>query len=116
VIADRDDARGRNLGPCAIKLTGNVRRLKTTVDAWVGAAELETGKLFRCVCRAGECWGDGVTERLVWHVVKQYAAELGFRAVAPHDLRRSCAKLCHAAGRRVGADPIPARARLGLDD
>ena len=39
-----------------------------------------------------------MTERLVWRVVKQYAAELGFRAVAPHDLRRSCAKLCHAAG------------------
>ena len=37
-------------------------------------------------------------KRLVWHVVKQYAAELGLRAVAPHDLRRSCAKLCHAAG------------------
>lgn len=71
--------------------------IKTTVDAWVDAAEFKSGKLFRCVCRAGKCWGEGVTERLVWHVVKQYAAELGFRAVAPHDLRRSCAKLCHAA-------------------
>src|SRR5688572_28132321 len=72
--------------------------VKATVDDWVAAAELQTGKLFRCVCRAGKCWGEGVTERLVWHVVKQYAGELGFRAVAPHDLRRSCAKLCHAAG------------------
>ena len=26
------------------------------------------------------------------------ATELGFRAVAPHDLRRSCPKRCHAAG------------------
>jgi hypothetical protein len=26
-------------------------------------------------------WGDGVTERLVWHVVKQYAKELGFAAM-----------------------------------
>lgn len=72
--------------------------VKTTIDDWVAAAELESGKLFRCVCRAGKRWGEGVTERLVWHVVKQYAADLGFRAVAPHDLRRSCAKLCHAAG------------------
>ena len=54
--------------------------VKTTVDDWVAAAELKTGKLFRCVCRAGKCWGEGVTERLVWHVVKQYAGELGFRA------------------------------------
>jgi hypothetical protein len=72
--------------------------VKATVDAWVRAAELDTGKPFRCVCRARKCWGDGVTERVVWHVVKQYAAELGFRGVAPHDPRRSCAKLCHAAG------------------
>jgi site-specific recombinase XerD len=56
------------------------------------------GKLLRGVCRAGKCWGDGVTERLVWHVVKQYAAELSFRGVAPHDLRRLCAKLYHASG------------------
>ena len=71
--------------------------VKATIDAWVRAAELDTGKVFRCVCRARKCWGDGVTERLVWHVVKRYAAQLGFRGVAPHDLRRSCAKLCHAA-------------------
>jgi hypothetical protein len=62
--------------------------VKECVDAWVRAAELDSGKLFRCVCRAGKCWGDGVTERLVWHVVKHYAAELGFMGAAPHDLRR----------------------------
>jgi site-specific recombinase XerD len=72
--------------------------VKSKVDAWAGEAGLNTGKLFRCVCRAGKWWGDGVTERLVWHVVKQYAQELGFAALAPHDLRRSCAKLCHSAG------------------
>ena len=26
--------------------------VKATMDAWVRAAELDTGKLFRCVCRA----------------------------------------------------------------
>jgi len=72
--------------------------VKATINAWVRAAELDTGKLFRCVCRAGKCWGHGVTERLVWHVVNRYAAGLGFRGVAPHDLRRSSAKLCHVAG------------------
>jgi len=39
-----------------------------------------------------------VTERVVWHVVKSYAAKVGFTGLAPHDLRRSCAKLCHSAG------------------
>jgi len=42
--------------------------------------------------------GDGMSERVVWHVVKQYAAKGSIARLAPHDLRRSCAKLCHSAG------------------
>ena len=72
--------------------------VKATIDLWVTAAGISAGRLFRCVCRAGKHWGDGVTERVVWHVVKQYAMNLGFTHLAPHDLRRSCAKLCHASG------------------
>jgi site-specific recombinase XerD len=72
--------------------------VKAAVDLWVAAAGISAGRLFRCVCRAGTHWGDGVTERVVWHVVKQYAKKLGFARLAPHDLRRSCAKLCHSAG------------------
>ena len=71
---------------------------KTTIDEWLAAAAISAGRLFRCVCRAGKHWGDGGTERLVWHVVKQYARKLGLAQVAPHDLRRSCAKSCHASG------------------
>jgi site-specific recombinase XerD len=54
--------------------------------------------LFRCVCRAGKHWGNGLSERVVWHVVKLYANKLGLHQLATHDLRRSCAKLCHASG------------------
>jgi site-specific recombinase XerD len=72
--------------------------VKRTIDLWVASAGISAGRLFRCVCRADKHWGDGVTERLVWHVVKQYARKLGLSQVAPHDLRRSCAKLCHASG------------------
>jgi site-specific recombinase XerD len=72
--------------------------VKATVDTWVAAAALSAGRLFRCVCRAGKHWGDGVTERLVWHVVKEYAKKARIAQLAPHDLRRSCAKLCHSAG------------------
>jgi len=39
-----------------------------------------------------------MTEKVVWHVVKEQAKKLGLSRVAPHDLRRSCARLCHAAG------------------
>jgi site-specific recombinase XerD len=72
--------------------------VKATLDEWIQASDLHSGKVFRCVCRAGKWWGTGVTERVVWHVVKLYAAKTGFARRAPHDLRRSCAKLCHSAG------------------
>ena len=72
--------------------------VKATIDLWTTEAGITAGRLFRCVCRAGKPWGDGVTERVVWHVVKQYARKLGLPLVAPHDLRRSCAKLCHRSG------------------
>jgi site-specific recombinase XerD len=43
-------------------------------------------------------WGEEVTEKLVWHVVKEFAAKTGASKFAPHDLRRTCARLCRAAG------------------
>jgi site-specific recombinase XerD len=72
--------------------------VKQTIDDWLSSAGIASGRVFRCVCRAGKAWGEGMTERVVWHVVKQYAAELGLARIAPHDLRRSCARLCHAGG------------------
>jgi integrase len=30
--------------------------------------------------------------------VKEYAGKLGISKLAPHDLRRSCARLCHESG------------------
>jgi site-specific recombinase XerD len=72
--------------------------VKSAIDEWVTAAGIASGKLFRRVCRAGIVWGDRITEKVVWHVVKQNARKLGLQRVAPHDLRRSCARLCHAAG------------------
>ena len=72
--------------------------VKATIDVWIAAARISAGRLFRCVCRAGKHWGEGVTERVVWHVVKHYAIKVGVSGLAPHDLRRSCAKLCHSAG------------------
>jgi site-specific recombinase XerD len=68
------------------------------VDEWTKAAGIEAGRLFRRVSSAGRAWGEAVTEKLVWHVVKEFAAKIGVTKLAPHDLRRSCARLCRAAG------------------
>ena len=43
-------------------------------------------------------WGTGVTEKVVWHVMEEYAGGLGIPKLAPHDLRRSCARFCHDSG------------------
>ena len=72
--------------------------VKGTIDDWLSAADIRHGKLFRCVCRKGTVWGTEITEKVVWHVVKEYATRLGISKLAPHDLRRSCARLCHSAG------------------
>ena len=39
-----------------------------------------------------------MTEKVVWHVVKIHAKKLEMPRLAPHDLRRSCARFCHVAG------------------
>ncbi len=72
--------------------------VKRTVDDWLLASNIAHGRLFRCVCRTGKIWGDEMTEKVVWHVLKQYAGQVGILKLAPHDLRRSCARLCHTAG------------------
>ena len=72
--------------------------VKQITDEWVVVAGVGSGRLFRCVSRSGTVWGEGITEKVVWHVVKEFAAKLGVPKLAPHDLRRSCARLCHTAG------------------
>jgi integrase len=34
----------------------------------------------------------------LWEVVKGVAARAGIENLAPHDLRRTCARLCHLSG------------------
>ncbi|SRR5579871_906125 len=59
--------------------------VKTLLDEWLQAANLTAGKLFRRVNKNGKAWGDGLTEKAVWHVVREHAH---------------------------GADTVPSRARL----
>jgi site-specific recombinase XerD len=72
--------------------------VKGAIDAWLASGGISKGRVFRCVCRAGKTWGTGVTERVVWHVVKDCAKKAGVENLAPHDLRRTCARLCRDAG------------------
>lgn len=42
--------------------------------------------------------GTGISENVVWYVVRSCARRLELDHLAPHDLRRTCAKLCHVNG------------------
>jgi site-specific recombinase XerD len=44
---------------------------------------------------------NGITEKVIWHIVKACAKLAGIQQLAPHDCRRSCARLCHAAGGKL---------------
>ncbi len=39
-----------------------------------------------------------MTPKVLWEVVKNAAASFGIEKLAPHDLHRTCARLCHLAG------------------
>jgi integrase len=70
---------------------------KRAVDELTDAAKI-SGALFRRVGRLGKIWGAGLTPKAVWHIVKAAAKRVDTKNLAPHDLRRTCARLCHLAG------------------
>jgi site-specific recombinase XerD len=91
---------------CVVDLVGKHGRIRTmpmpnwvkiAMDTWTAATGIAEGHVFRPVMR--DCIsGDRLGEKVVWQMLRQYAAKIGIRALAPHDLRRTCAKLCRAAG------------------
>jgi site-specific recombinase XerD len=72
--------------------------VRSQLNNWLVAAAIDRGKLFRRVNKVGRAWGEGITEKAVWHIVKESAKIVGIAKLAPHDLRRTCARLCHASG------------------
>jgi integrase len=72
--------------------------VKSSVDRWMVAAKVVEGRIFRAVSRHGSACGRGVTESVVWYAVRDCARRVQLDHLAPHDLRRTCAKLCHASG------------------
>ena len=72
--------------------------VKKAVDKWTLRAGINAGPLLRSINKAGRIWGDGFTSKVIWGIVKAAAKNCGLPTVAPHDLRRTCARLCHQAG------------------
>ena len=73
-------------------------RVKSAVDCWTTAAQITSGRIFRCVSKTGSVWGDSITEKVIWCIARQFASKAQLGKLAPHDLRSTCARLCHVAG------------------
>lgn len=72
--------------------------VKVATDTWTSAAAVADGYVFRPVNRGGQSQGVGLSEKVIWQLLQGYATAAGVPGIAPHDLRRSCAKMCRAAG------------------
>jgi len=92
---------------CIVDLYGKHGRVRTVpmpnwvkvaIDAWTVPSGLAEGHVFRPVIRGDRVAGERLGEKVVWQMLRQYAASVGVPGIAPHDARRTCAKLCRAAG------------------
>jgi integrase len=90
-----------------VDLVGKGGRLRTVpvpawckelVDVWLGHSNVSEGKVFRRVLKNGDRQDACVTANVVWYAVKRCAGRAGIDHLAPHDLRRTCARLCHSCG------------------
>jgi integrase len=83
---------------CRIRTVPIPAWVKAALDEWTAEAGIKQGRIFRAVAKAGRVWGEGVSQNVVWYVVKTGCERAGLQQIAPHDLRRTCAKLCHSSG------------------
>jgi len=68
---------------------------KAAIDEWMAAAGFISGRIFRAVNKGDKLAGESMTAQSIFETVKKYAAEIGAGNIAPHDLRRTFAKLAH---------------------
>jgi site-specific recombinase XerD len=90
-----------------VDLVGKGRHIRTVpmpdwvhveLLGWLSSASINRGKIFRRISRTGRVLGESISEKAIWHVVRSSASQVGVPALAPHDLRRTCARLCRNSG------------------
>lgn len=68
--------------------------VKQAIDVWSAAAGITEGRILRRMDRMGRITGESLSGQAVHDIAAQY----GGSRLKPHDLRRTCAKLCRAGG------------------
>ena len=91
-----------------LDIRGKGRRMRTVpvphwvkqlLDAWLAESGIKEGPLFRTLRKNGVLREKKpISEDLVYTLVRRSGAAIGHPELRPHDLRRTCAKLCRKAG------------------
>lgn len=71
---------------------------KVAIDMWSNRSGVAEGFVFRAVNKGDNTMGDGITPQAIRNIVAGYAEQLKHAGVAPHDLRRTFAKLAYKGG------------------
>lgn len=71
---------------------------KSAIDTWTYSAHIEEGFIFRRVNKGDNLMGESITPQAIRDIVVGYADKLKNKGIAPHDLRRTFAKLAHKGG------------------
>ena len=79
------------------------------------AAEIAKGTICRRVNRRGAMWGDGITPKAIWHVVKRAAERAGIHKLAHHGSEEGMRQAMPPCERGIGADSVSSWARVGAD-
>jgi integrase len=100
-MADAQQREGRWV---IVDLRGKGNRIRTVamppwakalIDAWTQAAGITEGRIFRGLNRGGRLSTGQLDGFAIWRCVRKYARCIQVD-LAPHDLRRTYAKLAHA--------------------
>jgi len=87
-----------------VDLIGKGRRVRSVpmpqwaqqaIDAWTRMAGIESGFVFRQLDKSKRVAGDRLTARRIFQIVRSAGGTIGIPGLAPHDLRRTFARLAH---------------------
>jgi integrase len=91
-----------------LDIQGKGRRIRTVpvplwvkqlLDRWLAESGITDGPLFRPLRKGGKLGPEQVmSEDLIYTLVRRAGTAIGHPDLTPHDLRRTCAKLCRKAG------------------
>lgn len=68
------------------------------IAQWSAASGIHIQRVFRPINRGRHLTHESLTGKSIWLILRKYSNELGWRNLAPHDLRRTYAKLAYDGG------------------